>query len=76
MSKRRAAAKGKFYKGSAPVLATPARPNTVVVYGMKAGTTVVHRNRSSGRFTTPTSAQAIDETVTAFKVTLRELADK
>lgn len=79
MSKQRTSPKGKFKGRTSGVVmtrVTPARPDSIVVYGMKSGTRVVQRDRSSGRFTTPTSAQAIDETVTAFRVALQRLADK
>jgi hypothetical protein len=73
MSKRRAHPKGKRKPASRR---TPARPDTVVIYGTKTGATVVQRHGSSGRFTTPTSAAAIDDTVTAFEIALKNLANK
>lgn len=80
MSKQRTSpkvkSKGRAIPGAVMTRVTPAHPDSVVVYGMKSGTRVVRRDRSSGRFTTPASAQAIDETVTAFRIALQRLADK
>lgn len=50
--------------------------DTVVVRDTKEGTIILRRNAETGRFTNPSSVQAIDSTVTTYVSALKSLANK